>query len=108
MWACWAALFMRRRTQIVLAITFMVAAMASGASYLYIAQLLRDKIAAVHDAATYSASQLAYLAANVAPDLNDTRVDTSNPEAVRRGIAYYLSTDRDLTSMVDSLVGSWP
>jgi PAS domain S-box-containing protein len=99
---------MRRRTQIVLAITFMVAAMASGASYLYISQLLRDKIAAVHDAATNSASQLAYLAANVAPDLNDTRVDTSNPEAVRRGIAYYLSTDRDLAGMVDSIVGSWP
>ncbi|MBV9182868.1 MAG: PAS domain-containing sensor histidine kinase [Acidobacteria bacterium] len=98
---------MRRRTQIVLAITFMVAALASGAAYLYISQLLRDKITAVQDAATYSASQLAYLAANVAPDLNDTRVDTNNPEAVRRGIAYYLGTDRDLNLMLESLVGSW-
>src|SRR5215475_10153175 len=100
-------LFMRRRTQIVLAITFMVAALAMGTSYLYIAQLLRDKISAVHAEATYSASQLAYLAANVAPDLNDTRVDTNNPEAVRRGIAYYLGTDRDLNIMLDSVVGSW-
>jgi PAS domain S-box-containing protein len=35
-------------------------------------------------------------------------VDTTNPEAVRRGIAYYLGTDRDLNAMLDSVVGSWP
>lgn len=99
---------MRRRTQIVLAITFMVAALVSGASYLYISQILHQRVTTAHDTAMYLNSQLVYLATNAAPDLSSTRVDTSNPEAVRRGIAYYLGTDRDLNTMLDSVVGSWP
>src|SRR5450631_2158158 len=99
---------MRRRTQIVLAITFMVAALVTGASYIYISQILRQRITTTHDTATNLTSQLASLATNAAPDLSSTRVDTSNPEAVRRGIAYYLGTDRDLNAMLESVVGSWP
>jgi PAS domain S-box-containing protein len=99
---------MRRRTQIVLAITCMVAALVSGASYLYISQILRQGIYTAHDTASYLASQLAYLATNAAPDLTSTRVDTTNPEAVRRGVSYYLGTDRDLNTMLESVVGSWP
>ena len=99
---------MRRRTQIVLAITFMVAALVSGASYVYISQILRQRVSTAHETATFLASQLAYLATNAAPDLSSTRVDTSNPDAVRRGVAYYLGTDRDLNAMLDSMVGSWP
>jgi PAS domain S-box-containing protein len=99
---------MRRRTQIVLAVTFMAAALVSGASYIYISQILRQGINTAHDTAAYLTSQLAFLATNAAPDLSSTRVDTSNPEAVRRGITYYLGTDRDLNTMLDSVVGSWP
>src|SRR5215472_298506 len=99
---------MRRRTQLVLAITFMVAALVTGASYVYISQILRQRITTVHDIASNQTAQLAYLATNAAPDLTSTRVDTNNPDAVRRGIAYYLGTDRDLNTMLDSVVGSWP
>src|SRR5690349_882962 len=99
---------MRRRTKIVLLITFMVAVLVTGASYVFISQMLRQRIATAHDTAMYLASQLAYLASNAAPDLTSTRVDTNNPEAVRRGIAYYLGTDRDLNTLLDSMVGSFP
>jgi PAS domain S-box-containing protein len=99
---------MRRRTQLVLAITCMVAALVSGASYLYISQILRQGIYNAHETASYLASQLAYLATNAAPDLSSTRVDITNPEAVRRGVSYYLGTDRDLNTMLESIVGSWP
>jgi PAS domain S-box-containing protein len=99
---------MRRKTQLVLAITLMVATLVSGASYVYISQILRQRISTAHETALYLASQVAFLANNAAPDLSSTRVDTSNPEAVRRGIAYYLGTDRDLNTMLDSVVGSWP
>ncbi len=99
---------MRRRTQIVLAVTFMAAALVTGASYLYISQILRQGIYTAHDTASYLASQLAYLATNAAPDLSSTHVDTANPAALRRGVAYYLGTDRDLTTMLESVVGSWP
>jgi PAS domain S-box-containing protein len=99
---------MRRRTQIVLVITFMVAALVSGASYIYISQILRHQITTARDVATYLASQVAFVANNAAPDLSSTRVDTNNPDAVRRAIAYYLGTDRDLNAILDSVVGSWP
>jgi len=99
---------MRRRTKIVFLITFMVAVLVTGASYVYITQMLRQRIATVHETAMNLASQLAYLASNAAPDLTSTRVDTNNPEAVRRGIAYYLGTDRDLNTLLDSMVGSFP
>jgi len=86
----------------------MVAALVTGASYIYISQIIRQGITTAHDTASYLASQLAYLATNAAPDLSSTRVDTTNPESLRRGIAYYLGTDRDLNTMLESVVGSWP
>jgi signal transduction histidine kinase len=99
---------MRLRTQLVLAITLMVAALVTLFSYIYISQLLRQQITNVNDTAVQLTSQLAYLAANSVPDLSSTKVDTNDPEAVRRAIAYYLGTDRDLSSMLESAVGSWP
>ncbi|HJT69294.1 MAG TPA: ATP-binding protein [Terriglobales bacterium] len=99
---------MRRRTQIVLAVTFMVAALVTGASYFYISEILRQGINSSHDTAAALTSQLAYLASNAAPDLSSTRIDTTNPDALRRGVAYYLGTDRDLNTMLESIVGSWP
>jgi PAS domain S-box-containing protein len=86
----------------------MVAALVTGASYLYISQILRQGINTAHETASYLTSQLAFLASNAAPDLSSTRIDTNNPEALRRGIAYYLGTDRDLNTMLESVVGSWP
>jgi len=99
---------MRRRTQLVLAITLMVAALVTTFSYIYIAQLVRQQIATAHETAAQLTSQLEYLATTAAPDLSSTKVDTSKPEAVRRAIKYYLGTDRDLNTMVESVVGNWP
>lgn len=91
-----------------LAITVMVTALVSAFSYIYISQLLRQRVTTAHETASLLASQLVYVANNAAPDLASTRVDTSNPEAVRRAIAYYLGTDRALNNMLDSVVGNWP
>lgn len=98
---------MRRKTQIVLAITFMVAALVCSFSYIYISQILRQQITTAHDTAYSLTSQLVHLANDAVPDLTSTRVNTNNPEAVRRAIAYYLSTDTDLNDMMESVVGSW-
>ncbi|HMH00521.1 MAG TPA: ATP-binding protein [Terriglobales bacterium] len=99
---------MRRRTQIVLAITFMVAVLVSAFSYIYISRLLRQQVTTADATAANLTSNLAFLATKAAPDLSSTRVDTSNPQAVRRAIAYYLGTDRDLNNFLESVVGSWP
>jgi PAS domain S-box-containing protein len=99
---------MRRKTQIVLAITLMVVALVAAFSYIYISQLLRQRIRTSHETASNLNSQLQFIATNAVPDLTSTRVDTNNPAAVRSGIAYYLSTDRDLNSMLESVVADWP
>ncbi len=99
---------MRRKTQIVLAITFMVAVLVSAFSYLYISELLGQRVTTARESAAQLASNLAYLAANAAPDLSSTRVDTTNPEAIRKAVAYYLGTDRDLNNFLESVVGTWP
>ena len=98
---------MRRRTQIVLAITFMVTALAAFFSYIYISRILRREVALAQTDASNLASQMAYLANDAIPDLSSTRVNTRDPEAVRRAIADYLSTDKDLNDMVDSVVSNW-
>src|ERR1700756_4388012 len=99
---------MRRKTQIVLAITFMVAALVCSFSYIYISYILRQKIAYTHDTASSLESQIAYIAAQaVIPDLADTKVDTNNPAKVRRAITEYLATNLDLNTILESVVG-WP
>src|SRR5271155_3159059 len=99
---------MRRKTQIVLAITFMVAAMVSAFSYIYVSQILRQRVTFAHDTAGFLNSQLAYLSANAIPDLTSTRVDTANPAKVRSAIADYLATNLDLNTMLESVVTDWP
>jgi len=99
---------MRLRTQIVLAITFMVAVLVSAFSYIYISELLRQRIDSASDSAQHLTANLAFLATNEAPDLSSTRVDTNNPEAMRKTLAYYLGTDRALNNFLESIVGSWP
>src|ERR1700737_3830661 len=99
---------MRRKTKIVLAITCMVAALVLAFSYIYISELLRQRVTTARESAKQLTSKRAYLAANAAPDLSSTKVDTTNPEATRRAVAYYLSTDRDLNNFLESVVGTWP
>jgi signal transduction histidine kinase len=99
---------MRRKTQIVLAITFMVAALVSSLSYIYVSEILRQRVTFAHDTAGFLNSQLAYLAANAVPDLTSTRVDTNNPIKVRRAIADYLATNLDLNTMLESVLTDWP
>src|SRR2546422_1687921 len=99
---------MRRMTQIVLAITFMVTALVSAFSYIYISQSLRQRVMTAYDSSSQLTSNLSYLAANAVPDLSSTRVDTSSPQAIRRAVTYYLGTDRDLNNFLESVVASWP
>jgi PAS domain S-box-containing protein len=97
---------MRRKTKIVLAITFMVTAMVSAFSYLYVSQVLRLRVNNASDTAKLLADQIAYSARNAVPDLTSTRLDTDNPKAVRAAIEGYLRTDTNLNDMVDSSVGN--
>jgi signal transduction histidine kinase len=99
---------MRRKTKLVLAITVLVTVMVTAFSYFFISAILKQQITQANATAQRLTEQLVFLSNNVAPDLSSTRVNTNDPAAVRRGIAYYLSTDRDLTFLLGSLVRNWP
>jgi len=98
---------MSRKSKIVLAITFMVAALVSFFSYLYISEILRQAITNAHEIADQLTNHVAYLADNAVPDLTSTRINTHDPEAVRRAVAYYLSTDSDLNVALESMVSNF-
>jgi signal transduction histidine kinase len=98
---------MLRKTIIVLGITFMVTVMVSAFSYLYISQILRQRITNAHETATRLTQQAAYAAENDIPDFSSTRLDTTNPAVVRRALMEYLPTDVSLNNMLQSDVGNW-
>ena len=97
---------MRRKTKIVLAITFMVVVMVSAFSYLYVSLVVRNWITWADESAKMFNSTAAYVAANAVPDLASTRVDTDNPKAVSAAIEAYLREDANLNDMIDSIAGS--
>jgi signal transduction histidine kinase len=98
---------MLRKTIIVLGITFLVTVMVSAFSYLYISQILRQRITNAHETATRLTQQAAYAAENDIPDFSSTRLDTTNPTVVRRALMEYLPTDVSLNNMLQSDVGNW-
>ncbi|HET6180220.1 MAG TPA: ATP-binding protein [Candidatus Sulfotelmatobacter sp.] len=98
---------LRRKTIIVLTITFMVTLLVAAFSYLYISQILRLRIDNAHETAKQLAHQLAYAAENNVPDFSSTNVDTNDPVAVRRALVDYLQLDIDLNNMLQYVRGSW-
>ncbi len=99
---------MRRKAIIVLAITLMVAVMVTAFSYLYISQILRQRITSTYESANRLTQQLAYFAENDLPDLSSTRVDTNDPVAVRRALSEYLPMDTNLLNNLESETSLWP
>jgi signal transduction histidine kinase len=99
---------MRRKTIIVLTITFMVTAMVTAFSYLYISSLLRQRITNAYENATLLTKQLASFASNDLPDFTSTRVDTNDPVAMRRAIAEYLPMDTNLLNNLETDRDYWP
>ena len=99
---------MRLRTKIVLAVTSMVALMVAGFSYIYISQLLRQKVSDTYDQCKTLAYQLVFDTREAIPDLSSTKVDVNNPAAVRATLAQFLQTDPNLTNQFKTIVGSWP
>jgi signal transduction histidine kinase len=99
---------MRRKTIIVLAITFMVTVMVTAFSYLYISVLLRQRIENAYTVASTRAKELVSLANTDLPDLSSTRVDTNNPIAVRAAQTENLQLDTSLLNNIEQDRDHWP
>jgi len=99
---------MRRKTKIVLAITFLVTVMVASFSYLYISQILRQRVNNASEVAQLLAQQIGYSAINAVPDLTSTRIDTDNARSVRAAIETTLETDTNLNDLLNSFVANVP
>src|SRR5271156_2431355 len=99
---------MRRKTIIVLGITFMVTVMVTAFSYLYVSETLSQQITGASNGAEHLTKQLQYLASNDMPDLSSTRVDTNNPQEVRRALAEYLPMGTNILNDLQSHIAPLP
>ena len=107
--ALWRSIFpMRLKTQLVLAITGMIVALVVVFSYIYVSQLLQQRISAAYETATLLAHELQDAAADAQPDLSSTRVDTTKPDEVKAALVESLQTDANLSTFLDSIVGNSP
>jgi PAS domain S-box-containing protein len=99
---------MRLKTKLVLAITAMIVALVTTFSFIYVSQLMRQRISVAFDTANLLSHELQEAVSDAQPDLSSTRVDTTNPEEYRTAVAESLQTDANLNTFLDSVVGDAP
>ena len=97
---------MTRKFTIVFVITTLFTALVVAFSWIYLSQLLRQRLLWADETAYQLTNQLEYAASKAVPDLTSTRVDTNNPKALRAAITNYLQTDANLNDMLESVVGN--
>jgi PAS domain S-box-containing protein len=97
---------MSRKFIIVFVITTLFTALVVGFSWIYLSQLLRQRLVWADETASQLTNQLQYAASKAVPDLTSTRVNTNNPKAMRSAITYFLQTDSNLNDMLESVVGN--
>ncbi len=100
---------MRLKTKLVIAITAMVVALVTALSYVYVAQLVRERISEAFDNGDFVAHQIFNGARQALElDLSDTDIDPTNPDDVRKAIQDSLQSDPGLNSLLQSIVGYLP
>jgi len=97
---------MTRKFIIVLVITTLFTALVVAFSWIYLSQLLKQRLQWADETASQLTNQLEYAASKAVPDLTSTRVDTANPKQMRAAITTYLQTDTNLNEMLESVVGN--
>ena len=97
---------MTRKFIIVLVITTLFTTLVVAFSWVYLSQLLRQRLQWADETASQLTNQLEYAASKAVPDLTSTRVDTANPKELRAAITNYLQTDTNLNEMLESVVGN--
>ena len=97
---------MTRKFIIVFVITTLFTALVVGFSWIYLSQLLRQRLLWADETASQLTNQLEYAASKAVPDLTSTRVNTENPKAMRTAITNYLQTDTNLNDMLEAVVGN--
>ena len=97
---------MTRKFIIVFVITTLFTALVVAFSWVYLSQLLKQRLIWADETASQLTNQLEYAASKAVPDLTSTRIDTANPKVLRTAITNFLQTDTNLNEMLESVVGN--
>lgn len=100
---------LRLKTKLVLAITAMVLALVVTLSWIYVSQLVRQRIQETYQSADFIAHQVLTSARQALEiDLESTRIDLTDPKQVRTAVAEIFQSDPGLNSLLQSVVGYSP
>jgi PAS domain S-box-containing protein len=97
---------MSRKFIIVFVITTLFTALVVTFSWIYLSQLLRQRLLWADETASTLTNSLEYTASKAVPDFTSTRVPTENPKAMRKAIADALQQDTNLNDMLESVIGN--
>ena len=100
---------LRLKTKLVMAITAMVVAIVTALSYVYIAQIVRERVDDAYKDADVVAHQI-FNAAREAleldlSDFDQTRIDPNDPDEIRKAIQDSLQSDPGLNNLMQSAIG---
>src|SRR5512133_757614 len=100
---------LRLKTKLVIAITAMVVALVTALSYVYVAQLVHERIEDAYKDGDFVAHEI-YNGARQAleldlSDFEQTRSDSDNPAEIRKAIQDSLQSDPGLNNLLQSIVG---
>src|SRR3954471_4426248 len=99
----------RLKTKLVIAITAMMVAVVAAFASVFLSQLIQHRIADADDGAHFVANQVFNATRQALElDLTSTKVDTSDPAALKSAIEESLQTDPGLNSLLQSIVGYSP
>jgi signal transduction histidine kinase len=100
---------MRLKTKLVLAITGLVFLVVFTLSWIFLAQLLRQRMTQAYTANDMVAHQIAAGTLRaLATNIRGERIDSSDPKAVRAAVAEALRRDTNLTALMNSAISYSP
>src|SRR6185312_10019804 len=100
---------LRLKTKLVLAITAMASLLVLTTSFVYISQLIRQRIDEVYQNSQFVASEVFQSAREaLETDLANDKRDLSKPEIFQDAVQKSLQTDPGLSSLLQSVVGYSP
>jgi PAS domain S-box-containing protein len=99
----------RLKTKLVLGISGMVFTLVVGLSWVYVTQLVRQRIAQSYEGADFVSHQILHgVRQALEIDLTSSKVDTSDPQKLHDTIEEILQTDPGLNSLLQSIIGYSP
>ncbi|HWR34767.1 MAG TPA: ATP-binding protein [Clostridia bacterium] len=99
----------RLKTKLVLAISAMVFALVAVLSWIYISQIVRQRVTESYESGDFVAHQVLHLTRQALEiDLSSTRLDVDDPQKVHDAIEEILQSDPGLNSLLQSIVGYSP